>query len=93
MEQKFCQSCGMPMPQTGEYKGTNADGSPNEDYCLDCYKDGKFTQEMTIEQMVEHSAQFTDEINEWSGTNLTVEEMKDWLRQFYPTLKRWRKCP
>ena len=77
------------MPQTGEYKGTNADGSSNED----CYKDGKFTQEMTMEQMVEHSAQFTDEINEWSGTNLTVEEMKDWLRQFYPTLKRWRKCP
>ena len=31
MEQKFCQSCGMPLTQ--EILGTNADGSKNEDYC------------------------------------------------------------
>ena len=30
MEQKFCQSCGMPL--TEEVLGTNADGSKNEDY-------------------------------------------------------------
>jgi len=30
MEQKFCQSCGMPL--TSEVLGTNADGSKNEDY-------------------------------------------------------------
>ena len=29
MEQKFCQSCGMPL--TSEILGTNADGSKNED--------------------------------------------------------------
>ena len=30
-EQKFCQSCGMPL--TNDVLGTNADGSKNEDYC------------------------------------------------------------
>lgn len=30
MEQKFCQSCGMPL--TEEILGTNADGSKNQDY-------------------------------------------------------------
>ena len=39
-EMKFCQSCGMPL--TDEVLGTNADGSKNEDYCMYCYKDGKF---------------------------------------------------
>lgn len=32
MEHKFCQSCGMPL--TTDNKGTNADGSRNEDYCI-----------------------------------------------------------
>lgn len=88
MEQRFCQSCGMPL--TDSDKGTNIDGSPNEDYCNYCYKDGKFIQEMTMEQMVDHCAQFTDEINKWSGENMTVEEAKEMMRQFYPTLKRWK---
>lgn len=39
MEQKFCQSCGMPL--TDDYKGTNADGSRSEDYGAYCYKDGE----------------------------------------------------
>ena len=69
MDMKFCQSCGMPL--TNEVLGTNADGTSNEDYCIYCYKDGKFTQDMTMEQMIDHCAQFTDEINRNSGQNLT----------------------
>ena len=60
-EMKFCQSCGMPL--TDGLFGTNADGSKNEDYCIYCYKDGKFLQECTMEQMIEHCAQFVDEVN------------------------------
>ena len=88
MEQQFCQSCGMPM--TTDNKGTNADGSRNEDYCIYCYKDGKFAQDMTMEQMIDHCAQFTDEINRQSGQNLTQEQAKDMMRQFFPHLKRWK---
>lgn len=89
MEQKFCQSCGMPL--NDENKGTNADGSRNEDYCIYCYKDGKFTQDMTMEQMIDHCAQFTKEINMQSGQNLTEEQAKEMMRQFFPHLKRWKK--
>lgn len=35
MEQQFCQSCGKPLADA--YKGTNVDGSRNEDYYLYCY--------------------------------------------------------
>lgn len=89
MEHKFCQSCGMPL--TNEILGTNADGSPNEDYCIYCYKEGKFTQDMTMEQMIDHCAQFTGEINRQSGGNLTEDEAKDMMRQFFPQLRRWRE--
>jgi radical SAM superfamily enzyme len=65
------------MPLTNEVFGTNADGTSNEDYCIYCYKDGKFTQDMTMEQMIDLCAQFTDEINRTSGQNLTVEQMKE----------------
>ena len=51
MDMKFCQSCGMPL--TDEILGTNADGTNNEDYCIYCYKDGGFTQDMTMEQMID----------------------------------------
>ena len=61
MEQKFCQSCGMPL--TDEVLGTNADGSKNEDYCMYCYKVGKFLQDCTMDEMIEHCAQFVDEVN------------------------------
>ena len=88
MEQKFCQSCGMPLNDHNH--GTNADGTPNEDYCIYCYKDGKFQQDMTMEQMIDHCAQFTDEINKNSGQNLTIEQMKEQMRQFFPHLKRWK---
>lgn len=89
MEMKFCQSCGMPL--TNEIIGTNADGTPNEDYCLYCYKDGRFTQDVTMEQMIDHCARFTDEINRQSGRNLTEEQAKEMMRRFFPHLKRW-KC-
>lgn len=91
MEMKFCQSCGMPLAD--DNKGTNADGFLNEDYCIYCYKDGQFLQDVTMEQMIDHCAQFTDEINKQSGQNMTVEQAKEMMRQFYPNLKRWKNKP
>ena len=79
------------MPFASEILGTNADGSQNEDYCIYCYTDGKFTQDMTMEQMIDHCAQFTEEINKQSGQNLTIEQAKEQMRRFFPHLKRWKK--
>jgi len=79
------------MPLNDGNKGTNADGSINEDYCVYCYKDGKFTQDMTMEQMIDFCAQFTDEINKNSGQNISQEQAKEMMRQYFPQLKRWKK--
>ena len=46
------------MPLTDENRGTNADGSRREDYCVYCYKNGEFTQEFTMTQMIEFCLQF-----------------------------------
>ena len=88
MEQQFCQSCGMPLTDTN--KGTNSDGSLNDDYCMYCYQKGKFTQDFTMNQMIEFCAQFTEQINKETGWNLTLEQAKENMRQFFPTLKRWK---
>ena len=87
-EIKFCQSCGMPL--TDEVLGTNADGSKNEEYCIYCYKDGAFTGDFTMEEMAEFCTQFVDEYNKNTGQNLTREEYKQMLLQYYPSLKRWQ---
>ncbi|WP_281717791.1 zinc ribbon domain-containing protein [Alistipes senegalensis] len=34
----------------------NTDGSPNEDYGIYCCKDGRFAQDMTMEQMIDPCA-------------------------------------
>lgn len=88
-EMKFCQSCGMPL--SDEVLGTNADGSKNEEYCMYCYKDGAFTQEMTMEEMIEHCSQFVDEVNKHMPKPMTREEYKQMMRGYFPMLKRWRK--
>jgi predicted N-acetyltransferase YhbS len=87
---QFCQSCGMPLMRT-EDCGTNADGSTNFDYCQFCYKDGQFLQECTMDEMIEHCAQFIDEVNKNMPHPMTKEEYKQMMQQYFPMLKRWRK--
>ena len=102
MEQKFCQSCGMPL--TEDVLGTNADGSKrstsgrllptgrkNEDYCMYCYRDGKFLQDCTMEEMIEHCAQFIGAVNEGLENPITKEEYIGMMKSYFPQLKRWRQ--
>ena len=89
MEQKFCQSCGMPL--TEEVLGTNADGSKNEDYCIYCYRDGKFLQDCTMEEMIKHCAQFVGAVNEGLEKPITQEEYIGQMKTYFPQLKRWRQ--
>jgi len=86
---QFCQSCGMLLTRQEDF-GTNADGSTNFDYCRYCYHEGAFLQDLTMDGMIEHCAQFVDQFNKNTGQNLTPEEYKVMLRQYYPNLKRWR---
>lgn len=88
MNTQICQSCGMKMQET-EY-GTNSDGSTNKEYCRYCLPDGKFSREITMEEMVESNLKFLDEMNEEEGTNFTPEEARAEMLKYFPTLKRWR---
>lgn len=67
MGNKFCQSCGMPMTADEQF-GRNVDGSRNEEYCSYCYRDGVFTEDCTMNEMIDHCLQFlrTNSIKTWS---------------------------
>ena len=90
MEKQFCQSCGMPK-DTPELFGTNADGSKNEDYCTYCFKDGKFTQDVTMDEMIDVCLEHLDEFNKDSEKKVTADEAKTMMKEYFPTLKRWKK--
>ena len=85
---KICQSCAMPMEDEALY-GTNADGSKNPDYCIYCYKDGKFVQDYTMDEMIEHCAGFINGVK--LPQPITKEEYIGQMKMYFPHLKRWRK--
>ena len=74
-----------------EERGTEGDGSRSETYCVYCYQQGQFLQNVTMEEMAEHNLQFLAEWNRQSGLNLDEAEARAGLLAFLPTLKRWRK--
>ena len=80
------------MPLTDENRGTNADGSRSEDYCVYCYQGGKFTQDFTMNQMVEFCLQFLDQINAHTGQKLPPLQAKEQMLQYFPHLKRWKEA-
>ena len=88
MKMKICQSCGIPIESCGY--GTNADGSLSEDYCVHCLKDGAFTADVTMEEMVEFCAQFVEVYNINYNKLLSREAFKYVLRASFPKLKRWK---
>ena len=89
MENKFCQSCGMPITSEEQF-GRNADGSKNEEYCSYCYRDGAFTENCTMDEMIDHSLQFLDEVNKDMEHPSTKEEARAEMQKLFPMLKRWR---
>lgn len=86
---QLCQSCGMVL-DSEEVKGSEPGGSKSEEYCVYCYREGAFTQDLTMEEAIDHNLEYLDDWNKGSGLNLTKEEARSQLRAFLPTLKRWR---
>ena len=89
-EMIFCQSCGLPL-ENDEVKGTNSDGSKSDDYCGYCYENGAFTQDLSMDEMIEINLEYIDEWNKNSGQNMTVEEAREQLKPLMQNLKRWRQ--
>ena len=86
---RICQSCGMNMDKIEDF-GTNADKTPNDDYCVYCFKDGVFTNYFTIEEMVENNLKYLEEYNRENGTQYDEESARKDLTEFLHMLKRWR---
>ncbi len=89
METKICQSCAMPLTNP-EASGTEKDGSQSTEYCCYCYKDGAFTADLTMDQMIDNCVQFFVENNKDTDEKLTMDEFKALMREKFPKLKRWQ---
>jgi hypothetical protein len=85
MEEKYCQSCAMPMGKGIDLYGTEKDGSKNSDYCKYCYENGEFTFNGSMEEMIEICVQPMVENN----PGMSPETARDMMQKFLPALKRW----
>lgn len=90
MDNAYCQSCGMPLNEP-EHHGTEADGSPNGEYCVYCYQGGVFTKEMSMEEMIDQCMRFLGEFNRDSPRSLTPEQARAEMLKRFPQLKRWKR--
>ena len=80
-DQKFCQSCAMPMTEDSLF------GTKNEDYCCYCYQEGRFTSEETTEEMIEICIPPTVE----AAVYPDADAARTAMLEYFPTLKRWEK--
>lgn len=72
----------MPLYQLEMY-GTDKNGIQIKDYCLYCFKDGQFTSDVTMEEMIKLCAKYVQ--------NNSREEVIRQMRIQFPTLKRWAR--
>ncbi|WNY27532.1 zinc ribbon domain-containing protein [Methanolapillus ohkumae] len=87
MSENNCQSCGMPMGDTDEMYGKNADGSKSKDYCAYCFEDGKFTADVSMADMIEICVPHMVTFN----PDMTADAARKMMQEYYPHLKRWKK--
>nr|WP_255495681.1 zinc ribbon domain-containing protein [Bacteroides sp. 519] len=71
--------------------GTNSDHSRSDEYCYYCLKDGDYTVNIPMSEMVDIWVKYTDKYNWYSHTNYTPQELRTLLNKRLPTLKRWRQ--
>ncbi len=79
-----CQSCAMPMVREGDC-GSNADGSPNHEFCAHCYRDGAYTApDVTFAHMADFLRDFMigehgmDEDLAHSAARMSITGLKRW---------------
>ena len=85
MQEKFCESCGMPMGETDEMYGTELNGSKSTDYCMHCYENGAFTNpNLTLTEQIASVAALMV-----SNFGFSPEDAKEQCEAGIPTLKRW----
>lgn len=88
MLEKICQSCGLPMSEKEDTVGRNFDGTYSNEYCSYCFNMGEFTQQITLDEMVEIllPAIAVEENGFYEGEE---EEAKEMIRNYLLKLRRW----
>lgn len=81
--QKICQSCGMPMNNVSQL-GSNVDGTTNDDYCKYCYSNGDFVDKVSMEEYIRMCSKYGEQ------AGMTIEQMYEYCKKLFPTLKRWK---
>lgn len=87
MPEHYCQSCGMILNEPAEH-GTEHDGSVSEDFCKWCYQDGSYTDNESMEAMIERCAPLLAE-----HTGYSLDEAVSLMGAVLPVLKRWQEEP
>ena len=89
MEEMYCQSCGMPLVKAEDF-ATNKDGTPMSEYCIYCFKDGDFTGDITMEDMINISLKhmYRNEVTLPLHTRLTDEDIDYVLTNFTEILSK-----
>ncbi len=83
MKPMICQSCGLPF--SAEALGTNRDHTHNCDFCINCFRNGEFTDHhLTRNEMERRLLEMAREHNEMS-----LEEAQQVIK-LLPDLKRWK---
>lgn len=85
---EFCQSCGMPLKNEKDL-GTEKGGVKNKKYCVYCYADGRFTKDMTMEEMIAVSLGHMKLIYKDDPSFDEQKALKD-MNEFFPGLERWK---
>lgn len=82
-KETICQSCGMPI-DSEEIKGTDKNGSKNNDYCKFCYDDGVFKNpKMNLDEMKNN---VKTQMRKLDLHEHTIQKAINSL----PVLKRWK---
>lgn len=78
-----CQSCGMPMDMLEFAK--EKDGKSSAYYCVNCYRDGEFMANISMNDLIEiNGVLLADKLG------ISIAEAKKLLYEKLPELKRWK---
>ncbi len=86
MQERYCQSCGMPMGETDEFYGTEKDGAKSKDYCKYCYAGGAFTADCTMDEMIDFCVRPMLE----NSPGMDEATARSVMQKMFPQLKRWQ---
>lgn len=55
-----------------------------------CYQNGAFTNDITLDEMIESNLKYLKEWNKETGEDFTADTARKELQAYLPTLERWK---